>query len=87
MRIGGKMEFKKQIDTIRSLVDKLKQESYRQGNEDGIREAELTYKHWGRTGYWIMDEDRAFCSECGYMVNLMDGESHYYCQNCGSKNT
>lgn len=41
------------------------------------------------TGYWIfVDEahEHARCSKCDYGdVDLMDGKSHNYCQNCGAK--
>jgi hypothetical protein len=42
-----------------------------------------------KVGHWIfVDEahEHARCSKCDYGdVDLMDGKSHNYCQNCGAK--
>lgn len=41
-----------------------------------------------KTGYWIFDDEckeHGHCSRCGYgSVDLVDGDSHNYCRNCGA---
>ena len=42
-----------------------------------------------KTGHWIFDDEckeHGHCSRCGYgSVDLVDGESHYFCRNCGAR--
>ena len=42
-----------------------------------------------QTGHWIYDDEcheHGHCSECGYgRVDLVNGEPHNYCPNCGAK--
>jgi len=41
-----------------------------------------------RKGHWIFDDEckeHGHCSRCGYgSVDLVDGESHNFCRNCGA---
>lgn len=41
-----------------------------------------------KTGHWIFDDEckeHGHCSQCGYgSVDLVDGESHNFCRNCGA---
>ncbi len=42
-----------------------------------------------KTGYWIYDDEcheHGHCSECGYgSIDLVGGEIHNFCSNCGAK--
>ena len=42
-----------------------------------------------KTGHWIFDDEckeHGHCSRCGYgSVDLVDGESHNFCRNCGAR--
>lgn len=42
-----------------------------------------------KIGHWIFDDkckEHGHCSHCGYgRVDLVNGEPHDYCQNCGAK--
>lgn len=41
-----------------------------------------------KTGHWIFDDEcreHGHCSKCGYgSVDLVDGEPHIFCRNCGA---
>ena len=43
--------------------------------------------HEPKTGHWIFDDkcrEHGHCSRCGYgSVDLVDGEPHIFCRNCG----
>ena len=42
-----------------------------------------------KIGHWIYDDEyheHGHCSRCGYgSVDLVDGEPHNFCRNCGAK--
>ena len=42
-----------------------------------------------KIGHWIFDDEckeHGHCSRCGYgSVDLVDGDSHNYCRNCGAR--
>jgi rubrerythrin len=56
---------------------------------DFISGFEMGKEKFRKRGHWIYDDkchEHGHCSECGYgSVDLVDGEPHHYCPNCGAK--
>ena len=71
-----------------AVLEIVEREQYKGDALQEIEKLSFVKQQEQKTGHWIFDDEckeHGHCSHCGYgRVDLVDGEPHNFCRNCGA---